>query len=183
MRQIKNREYKCERCGNQGIWLEQKLTLHVDHKDGDRYNNQESNHRYLCPNCHSQTDTYCGRNKQKHHSWKEIPEKEIVLALKQSKNITETMLKLKMNSRNQLARNYVKEIQHKNDIDFTGRKIRDYDQKLFDELVSSKIEFQKYGWVQQASKILNVEPQKVSNWLKLRQPEFYFEKCYKRKLV
>jgi len=51
-------EDKCSECGiNQ--WQNKKLTLHLDHKDGNTTNNQLSNLRLLCPNCHSQTTTYC----------------------------------------------------------------------------------------------------------------------------
>lgn len=35
------------------------LVLHVDHVDGDAWNNEAENLRFLCPNCHSQTATYC----------------------------------------------------------------------------------------------------------------------------
>lgn len=34
------------------------LTLHIDHIDGDSDNNFPKNLRTLCPNCHSQTDTF-----------------------------------------------------------------------------------------------------------------------------
>ena len=30
--------------------------------DGDSKNNKLDNLRFLCPNCHAQTDTYCGKN-------------------------------------------------------------------------------------------------------------------------
>lgn len=53
----------CSRCGIGREWEGEPLTLHVDHKDGDTYNNQEDNLRMLCPNCHSQTSTYCRRKK------------------------------------------------------------------------------------------------------------------------
>jgi hypothetical protein len=57
-------ENKCSLCGLV-TWREKKISLHLDHIDGNNRNNSLSNLRLLCPNCHSQTDTYCGRNKNK----------------------------------------------------------------------------------------------------------------------
>ena len=54
--------YRCCVCGAPDDWLGSKLSLHLDHINGDRSNNNIENLRFLCPNCHSQTDTYCGRN-------------------------------------------------------------------------------------------------------------------------
>jgi len=55
--------YRCFKCNNNGLWQEELLSLELDHIDGDDHNNTPSNLRYLCPNCHSQTSTYRGRNK------------------------------------------------------------------------------------------------------------------------
>lgn len=41
------------------------LSLHLDHIDGDNMNNSLENLRFLCPNCHSVTNTYCGKNAKK----------------------------------------------------------------------------------------------------------------------
>jgi hypothetical protein len=51
-------EFKCSVC-NIVEWMGQVLSLQIDHKDGDRKNNKEENIRFICPNCHSQTKTYC----------------------------------------------------------------------------------------------------------------------------
>lgn len=55
-------KYECVLCGI-SEWNGKLLVLHLDHIDGDSSNHLKSNLRFLCPNCHSQTDTYCGRNK------------------------------------------------------------------------------------------------------------------------
>lgn len=34
------------------------ITLHVDHIDGNYNDNRKENVRFLCPNCHSQTETF-----------------------------------------------------------------------------------------------------------------------------
>lgn len=54
--------YKCAECGIES-WNGKSLTLQLDHIDGNPHNHLLSNLRLLCPNCHSQTDTFCGRNK------------------------------------------------------------------------------------------------------------------------
>jgi len=55
-------EYKCVKCGIDS-WCGETIVLDLDHINGDNRDNRLSNLRYLCPNCHSQTDTYKGRNK------------------------------------------------------------------------------------------------------------------------
>lgn len=54
--------YVCE-CGNEGEWQSISLTLQLDHKNGINTDNRKENLRFLCPNCHSQTLTYSGKNK------------------------------------------------------------------------------------------------------------------------
>lgn len=44
-------------------WNNKDLVLEVDHKDGNHKNNSIKNLRLICPNCHSQTETYKNRNK------------------------------------------------------------------------------------------------------------------------
>ena len=55
-------------------------------------------------------------------------------------------------------------------------------QEKINAIKISKIDFLKFGWVDQASKILNIRQQKVASWMKKYMPEFYKESCFKRKL-
>lgn len=61
-------DYKCIDCNNTGEWNGKKLSLHLDHINGKNNDNRLENLRFLCPNCHSQTETYSGKNnKNKMH--------------------------------------------------------------------------------------------------------------------
>jgi hypothetical protein len=54
--------YECVIC-HINTWNGLPLVLHIDHIDGDWSNCKRDNLRFLCPNCHSQTETYSGKNK------------------------------------------------------------------------------------------------------------------------
>ena len=55
------KEYKCEECGIDE-WNGKKISLELDHISGNRLDNSLENLKLLCPNCHSQTHTFRGRN-------------------------------------------------------------------------------------------------------------------------
>ncbi|MEV4440100.1 HNH endonuclease [Streptomyces sp. NPDC049577] len=56
--------YRCATCGNEGEWLGRPITLQIDHINGDWLDNRAENLRYLCPNCHALTETWCRRRKR-----------------------------------------------------------------------------------------------------------------------
>jgi len=59
-------ELKCIDCGIVDTWNGKPIILHLDHINGKSTDHRLENLRLLCPNCHSQTDTYCrGSNRIK----------------------------------------------------------------------------------------------------------------------
>ena len=56
-------DYKCGVC-KIDTWDNKKLALHLDHINGKNGDHRLENLRWLCPNCHSQTNTYAGKNKR-----------------------------------------------------------------------------------------------------------------------
>jgi len=55
------RPLACSECGIDSSWLGRPLTLEIDHLNGESHDCRETNLRFLCPNCHSQTPSYCRR--------------------------------------------------------------------------------------------------------------------------
>lgn len=54
-------EEKCYECGLNNFWNNKELILQLDHINGIHNDNRIENLRFLCPNCHSQTETFCGK--------------------------------------------------------------------------------------------------------------------------
>jgi hypothetical protein len=63
LRLIEEHGYLCNICSI-NKWNDQPIILELDHIDGNSDNNTRENLRLLCPNCHSQTPTYRGKNKK-----------------------------------------------------------------------------------------------------------------------
>lgn len=74
---IREQENKCLHCNN-SEWMGQPLKLQVDHIDGNNRNNVRENLRALCPNCHSNTETFCGKNINK---YQKVTDEEILSEL------------------------------------------------------------------------------------------------------
>ncbi len=55
------KENVCEMCGI-SEWNGKPISCQLHHKDGNNANNSLDNLQMLCPNCHSQTDNFAGKN-------------------------------------------------------------------------------------------------------------------------
>jgi hypothetical protein len=81
-------EYKCVKCGIDS-WCGETIVLDLDHINGDNRDNRIENLRYLCPNCHSQTDTYKGRNKNTGKI--KVSDEQLLTALKNNATIRQAL--------------------------------------------------------------------------------------------
>jgi hypothetical protein len=81
--------YECSKCGLDGMWQGETIVLDLDHINGDNTDNRLLNLRYLCPNCHSQTDTFKGRNNT---GKTKVSDKELLTALNECANIRQALI-------------------------------------------------------------------------------------------
>ncbi len=56
---------QCAICDLGSIWHGRKLVLQLDHKNGNKTDSRFENLRLLCPNCHTQTETWGSRRLKK----------------------------------------------------------------------------------------------------------------------
>ena len=93
-RVILEQDNKCFRCGL-SQWQQEPLTLEMEHINGNHQDNERKNLIALCPNCHSLTKTWRGRNK----SSIKIPLESFYSAFLTHKNIRQALLSLGLSAR------------------------------------------------------------------------------------
>jgi hypothetical protein len=91
--------YICDTCKNTGNWEGQRLILEIDHIDGQWQNNDLTNLRLLCPNCHSQTETNTSFNHHDNQIVKSVIKETVIpvvtLCLECGTEISKTSLRCK----------------------------------------------------------------------------------------
>ena len=166
-------EYKCNCCGIKE-WNRKFITLEIEHKDGDVYNNHKSNLELLCPNCHSQTKTF--RKNRSKKLKKSVSEIKIIETFKNKNNINQTLLELNLsNSGGNYKR--VKNILKKNNITIISPTIEHteitYKDKIFkykEIIQNSNIDFSKQTWGIEVSKLIDKTPQWSLKFVKKHLP-------------
>lgn len=79
----KHKKYECEECGI-FEWNGKPLTLQIHHINGKHDDNRIGNLQILCPNCHTQTDTFGKRkNKQCKHPKRHTTRKNCIVCGKE----------------------------------------------------------------------------------------------------
>lgn len=86
---VKEQKFKCNRC-KLSEWQGEPLPLELEHKDGNHFNNERDNLEALCPNCHSLTPTWRGRNKNKNQIF--VPDSVLLAALDKHTTIRQALL-------------------------------------------------------------------------------------------
>lgn len=90
-RVVYEQNFACNKCKNTH-WMGLPITLELEHIDGDRHNHSRENLECLCPNCHSQTKTWRGRN----NTTNTVSDAEFVEAIKSTPNVGQALLKLRL---------------------------------------------------------------------------------------
>ena len=72
-------------------WINGKLVLELDHINGDHTDNRIENLRFLCPNCHSQTETFRSKNIIVH---RKVSDEVLIDAIKSTENLHQALIKV-----------------------------------------------------------------------------------------
>lgn len=151
----KCKEYKCEMCGIGPEWNNKPLVLQLDHIDGNPLNNQLENLRFVCPICHSQTDTFSvGKTRKENKKIIIESSKKKVVYKKRNCSICK---KNELNRRN--VTGHCPDCVHK--------KRRMVERPSYEELL---IEIEELGWSGTGRKY-GVSDNAIRKWVKTYQKE------------
>lgn len=186
------RGQKCEICGITE-WNNKPISLQCHHIDGDHTNNQLSNLLLVCPNCHSQTEHYKGKERIKRSK---VSVEEILALASQCYSINDLLNKLDLAGGGNYHR--VKKIVEQYNVIFKSKPIiikqknsnksyyskqnkENLTKQRIQQIQNCDIDFSKYGWVVKVANMWNVPSSTIHRWFKRHMPQFYIEKCFHKK--
>lgn len=82
--------HRCSKC-NLTRWLDKEIVLELEHINGIRNDNRRENLQWLCPNCHSMTFTWRGRNNGKRIS---VPDEKLIEIIPLKENIAQVLIEV-----------------------------------------------------------------------------------------
>jgi hypothetical protein len=182
---LRKANYKCTRCGFNETRSCGATILEIDHIDGNHQNDELSNLRVLCPNCHALTPKY--------RNWSNTGNKKTSETLRPGN--TGYNERKELNRQKREEREKVVETRRVEKKQFENRKADEALSKLkemkaqFEEnfkkeiLIlheTGEIDFSKYGWVQLLSERFEEIPQVVGRRVRRLMPDFYIKHCYSR---
>ena len=158
---ISEAEYKCSQCEFSKTRENGESILEIDHIDGNHENNDKSNLRVLCPNCHALTPNF--------RNWGRGTGKSSGRFRKGNSGFSESQ---------------------ENRLDLKENKRKDLDNLIvsvvMDTFDSGTIDYRRWGWIGRLNDILTnhynmmFKQQTVGRKVKQLMPIFYEQNCYKR---
>lgn len=157
---IKRLNLGCFNCG----WDKSSCDLHHILPKSHGGSDSHDNITYICPNCHrlaheGKISKLVSFTEKIGDNWKKVyyPAKAGINPIK-NKEIKN--------------RNYREQLRIDDLAKINLRK---------EKILNSNIDFSKFGWVEKVASIIELSPQKVSNWMIVHMKEFYNMKCFRRK--
>jgi len=114
------------------------------------------NLRFLCPNCHSQTENFGAKNRKFWPPKEKYCKEQHDLETKNEKNVREVVLSERK------------------------KKIDDFIKQINQIFESKEVNFLQHGWVTKVANLIKQKPAVVSRKIRKFMPQFYIENCLRR---